>query len=151
MAGFGLGVDVAPISLLPGQSLQPTGPALIDLLARDHLTVVRLLDSSPTPGIAQAQALAAGGWKTAFGELHQAGIRAVLLVRVPAVPTAHLLAARGPPAVVGGELGPAVQDEPRLAARRDRRSRLALDTTDSEESAMAAAAITGERTIPKNG
>lgn len=109
MAGFGLGVDVAPINLLPGQSLQPTGPALIDLLVRDHLTQVRLLDSPPAPDIAQAQALAAGGWKTVFGELQHAGIRAVLLLsgayRADGAPAGGTWAPEGPPGASASPVG----------------------------------------------
>lgn len=109
LSGYALGADIAPSDLLPGWRDQPTGRRLVELLARDHLRFVRLLDSPPTPQPWLATRLAGGGWKTVFDELAAARIRAVLLLTGAYTPrgqpTGKVWAPEGP--VLDGQAIPA--------------------------------------------
>lgn len=80
LSGYAIGADVAPANFLRRWPDQPTGPALVRLLVRDHLTFVRLLDAPPKPEPALYRRLAHGGWRTVFDELDRAQIHAVLLL-----------------------------------------------------------------------
>ena len=71
---------MSPVNLLPGQSEQPTGPALVGLLERDGIRIVRLVAETPDPQPALYRAMHDGGWRQVFGELAAAHIDAVLLV-----------------------------------------------------------------------
>ncbi len=78
--GFAVGAGVSPINLLPGQGEQPTGPALVHLLQRDGIRILRLVAETPDPQPALYRALHDGGWRQVFGELEAAHIEAILLV-----------------------------------------------------------------------
>lgn len=80
MRGFAVGGGVSPINFLPGQTDQPTGPALVSLLQREGIRIVRLVAETPAPQPHLYGELHDGGWRKVFSELATAHIGAVLLV-----------------------------------------------------------------------
>ncbi|MDA8064475.1 MAG: hypothetical protein M0031_03055 [Thermaerobacter sp.] len=82
LSGYHVGVNVGVMSLLPGSARSPSGVALVQLLRRQGIPLVRLMPPGEArPGQSQAGAfrsLADGGLKAVFAELGSAHIHAIL-------------------------------------------------------------------------